>query len=349
MIIVFIIAALVALLALPPLLAVLRRAQVIDHPSERSSHLRPTLRGGGLAVVLAIAVAIGFGVRAGLVGGAEVLPAVVVLIGLAGLGFGEDVRGVSAGRRLGGQLLVGGVAGAGVLLSGAPSWAALAVVIAVLAYANAFNFMDGVNGISALNAAFAGFAYAVVGARVGAVEVTVVGLAVAGGALGFLPFNFPSARVFLGDSGSYALGGVVAVLAVQCLAAGAPLLLCLAPVSVYLADTGWTLFTRHRHGESLLIAHREHAYQRLAEVMGHVGAAASTVAVAALVTTMAYAGGESVIGELVGGVVGALLLVEYLAAPSAVPRAPIPRASAGARSMPRPPARPLIRTQAIWR
>lgn len=347
MMIVFAVAFLMSLLALPPLLVVLRRAQVIDHPSARSSHRRPTLRGGGLAVVLAITVAIGLAVRAGLVGGTKVVPAVIVLIGLAALGFREDVHGVPTGRRLGVQLLVAMVAGAGVFLSGAAPWMALALVAAVVVYTNAFNFMDGVNGISALNAAFAGVAYAVIGASFDTVEVTVVGLAVAGAALGFLPFNVPAAKVFLGDSGSYALGGVVAVLAVQCLAAGAPLMLCIAPVSVYLADTGWTLLTRHRHGDSLVVAHREHAYQRLADVVGHVRAAASTVAVAAVVSVMAYAGGESAIGGLVGGVVGALLLMEYLAAPSAVQRAPMPSASAAARPARRVTTRPLTRTQAI--
>lgn len=335
-------AAAVAFLALPPLLAILRRAEVIDHPSERSSHQRPTLRGGGLAVVLAVTVATGLGVRLGLAAGVAVLPAVLVLIGLAALGFREDVHGLSAGSRLRVQLLVSVLAGASVLAYGAPAWAAAVMVAAVVAYANAFNFMDGVNGISALNAVFAGLAYAAIGTAFDAVEVTIVGLAVAGAALGFLPFNVPAAKVFLGDSGSYALGGVVAVLAVQCLAAGAPLLLCVAPVSVYLVDTGWTLLSRHRRGQSLVTAHREHAYQRLAALLGngsggHVGAAASTVAVAALVTTMAYAGGESSAGTLVAGALGIALLVEYVAAPSAV-RSPRSTRSPAAAPSPAPAA-----------
>lgn len=339
-------AAAVAVLALPALLALLRRARIVDHPSARSSHLRPTLRGGGLAVVLAITVATALGARADLVAGTALLPALIVLIGLGALGFREDVRGVPAGRRLTGQLVVAIVAGGCLLAYGAQLWLALAMAVAVVAYANAFNFMDGVNGISALNAAFAGLAYTVIGARFGALEVTVVGLAVAGAALGFLPFNAPAARVFLGDSGSYALGGVVAVLAVQCLAAGAPVLLCVAPVSVYLADTGWTLLARHRRGASLVVAHREHAYQRLSEACGHLGAAASTVAVAALVTAMAYAGGRSSIGVLVGGALGGLLLIEYLAAPSVLRRRTHAGASAPMRTE-RAHAPQLTRTQAI--
>lgn len=306
-----------ALVAIPPLRAVLRRAGVLDHPSARSSHSRSTVRGGGTAVVLAVLLAVALS-PGGAADAAGVLPAVVALTGLAALGLLEDVHGVPAGRRLAGQLLVGSVAAGVAAIMWDPAWdqrwAAAAVLVAVVVYANAFNFMDGVNGISGLNAAFAGLVYAALGDQLDSPGTVVVALAVTGAALGFLPFNFPRATVFLGDTGSYALGGVLAVLAVQCWAAGAPLLVCAAPLSVYLVDTGWTLCRRWRRGASLVLAHRDHVYQQLSDRRpGRTGAALISVVAAALTTAAAALSAGTPL--LVGVLITALPLVLYVTSP----------------------------------
>src|SRR5690606_15026464 len=89
---------------------------------------------------------------------------------------------------------------AGVALAGAAA-------VWIVAYVNAFNFMDGINGISVAQAAVAGTAWALVGWWQDLPLVTAAGSIVAAAAVAFAPFNFPRARVFLGDAGSYFLGG----------------------------------------------------------------------------------------------------------------------------------------------
>ena len=92
------------------------------------------------------------------------------------------------------------------------------------------------------------------------------GAAVAAGALAFLPWNAVRARVFLGDAGSYGLGLALALLAAQAVVRHVPLEAALAPLALYLADTGWTLQRRVRAGERIFEAHRTHTYQRLCDV-----------------------------------------------------------------------------------
>jgi UDP-GlcNAc:undecaprenyl-phosphate/decaprenyl-phosphate GlcNAc-1-phosphate transferase len=105
---------------------------------------------------------------------------------------------------------------------------------------------------------------------------------VAAGALAFLPWNAVRARVFLGDAGSYGLGVALAVLAAYSVICGIPLEAALAPLALYLADTGWTLQRRIRAGERFLEAHRTHTYQRLCDVgWSHQRVTATTAAVTA--------------------------------------------------------------------
>jgi len=141
----------------------------------------------------------------------------------------------------------------------------LVVLVAVAGYVNAFNFMDGINGISALTAAVAGAWWCWVGAQHDVDGLVVVGASLAGAMLGFLPWNAPRARVFLGDVGSYGIGFLVVVGAAWSWANDVPAVLCLAPLAVYLADTGWVLVKRAVGGRPLMQAHREHVYQRLVD------------------------------------------------------------------------------------
>nr|MDT0665727.1 hypothetical protein [Micromonospora sp. DSM 115978] len=134
----------------------------------------------------------------------------------------------------------------------------------VAAFVNAFNFMDGVNGISAVQAMVAAVAYAVLGALHDVAALTTAGAVIAGAAAGFAPFNMPRARIFLGDVGSYSFGAALAVLAMITLLAGIAPEAALAPLVVYLADTGTTLLRRVRAGETWHKPHRSHVYQQLA-------------------------------------------------------------------------------------
>lgn len=257
---------LIASLALVPLsVPLLRRFNVIDAPSVRSSHDRPTLRGGGLApAVVALAF---FGLAPGLDGSART--SVLLAGGLfALLGLADDLRDVHPFLRFLGQLLAAALAVPWLLgnVDLPPASIGLAAVLAVfwiVSYVNSFNFMDGINGISAAQAIAAGGAFGLLGLWTSAHTVAVLGGATAAAAGGFVPFNFPRARLFLGDVGSYFFGAVLALLVLLALRAGLPFEAAFAPLALYLADTGTTLLRRIFKGEPWHQPHRDHVYQRL--------------------------------------------------------------------------------------
>lgn len=250
-------------------------------------------------------------------------PAIGWLLGpsvaLALVGLGDDVRSLPGSVRLGMQVAAALTMVLGLsrdLALGLP--AAIFVLVAgffVVGYTNAFNFMDGVNGISGLNAAVAGGWFAYVGLEHDLGAVTVLGAALMGGALGFLPWNAPRAKVFLGDVGSYGIGSLIAGLAMAVWAAGLAPLVALAPLVIYLADTAWVLLKRAKAGESLMVAHRDHAYQRL--VTGgwsHIASAGWAALLAAAVVLAAAHWASSRPWAVV--LIGAVVIVGYLSLPS---------------------------------
>ena len=206
----------------------LRRAAVIDVPGHRSSHTVPTPRGGGVPIAAGLLVA------AGLIGGAIAVVFAFAVAAFGLLGFAEDLRGLTMGRRLTLQA-AGAVLVATVLVSGLAGPTARLVLLAALcavwitAFVNAFNFMDGVNGISGAHALIGGVVYALLGWWQHDGFMAPAGAAVAAGALAFLPWNAGQARVFLGDAGSYALGAALAVLAAYALVRGVPAEAVLGP------------------------------------------------------------------------------------------------------------------------
>jgi len=249
-----------------------RRRHILDLPNARSSHVRPTPRLGGIGLVC--------GVLAGCllpIGGAIdprrgglVLATAVIL---AAVGLLDDLRGLSAQLRLVVQLPAGALTVWGLdvvpraMAAGASEPLALAfgvlAAIWIVAFVNAFNFMDGIDGIAAGQALVAGIGWLVLGAAAG--DAAVIGLAapVAGASVGFLILNWSPARLFMGDVGSAFLGYLLAAIpltAADPVALAAPALLLVWP---FLFDTAFTLVRRARRGERLLDAHRSHLYQRL--------------------------------------------------------------------------------------
>ena len=359
-------ACLVALTATPTVLGHMRRLAAIDEVSERSSHRVPTPRGGGVAVALGLFAGILFLILAGILldgalpgagnadGGADtpnLLPLAVAAALFGLIGLAEDVGGVPPLRRFALQLVAGMAVASVVLL-----WAALdagsmaltAVLLALLgpvwltAFVNAFNFMDGINGISAAQTVLGGAAFAVVGALHDLPALAAGGAIAAGAALGFAPFNFPRARLFLGDVGSYCLGAALAVLALQAAVAGVPPEAAVAPLLLYLADTGTTLLRRIRQGERWYLPHRTHVYQRLTDVgWTHTRV---TLTVGALIAAVSALGLTAPRAPLAGRVCLDLavcaLLAGYLRAPSLLAAAQARRgrqaAPPGPMSIPRP-------------
>ena len=336
------------LAAMPAVMALLHWLGAWDRPNERSSHHRPVLRGAGLAVLLAgssTLTLLAFDADA-----ADVwMPLVVALAGFGALGFLDDLRSVRASVRLGAQTCLAFVTAWS--LAPFSGWQGfrdpLVLVLSafvVVASANAFNFMDGINGISAVTAMIAGTTYAVAAVLVERPAVAVLAAVIAGSALGFLPFNFPRPRVFLGDSGSYFWG---AALGCAGLGVGADLdllsgaLLAGLPLAIYAADTTTTLARRVAAGHPVCRPHREHTYQLLAN--NRWGHTRTTLAVASLALVLAALAlisfDRPVAFQVLVVVTAAALLLGYLVLP-VLQRdgGPVPPLNTTPHPLPVPPA-----------
>lgn len=311
---------LVTALAAPLVIHTLVRSQRLDHPNERSSHSTPTPRGGGLAILAGVACAAAWALTTS-AWSTPVWVAVGGSVALAAVGLLDDVRGLPPAPRLVAQLVIG--AGVGAQLGGL-SGATLGAVV-VPAAVNMVNFMDGINGICAGHAAAWGvaawFAADLTGASPALATLAALSL---GGALGFLPYNVPRARLFLGDVGSYLLGGFAGIgvlIAVTAATTGSvalwPLVgLVCAPYLLFAADTGTVIIRRLRAGEPVFDAHRTHVYQRLVNehhlphwVVSLAMACVSLVACAAVAVHWAA-----------GLLVSAAAVIGYLSAPRLVPK-----------------------------
>lgn len=253
---------------------------IIDEPNERSSHSRPVPRGGGLAIVFAASLAVAAATFAGAV---DAHLASALLVGgaaVAWVGFSDDRKLVAVWLRL--LIHAASAVWAVWALGGLPLLQVgerlvdLGVTgnvlgaVAIVWTLNLFNFMDGIDGIAASEAVFvAACGAALSGFGAAAMSVSYASLALAAAAAGFLPWNWPPARVFMGDVGSGYLGYFIAVLA---LAAGRdnPVLLWVWLIlgGVFFMDATITLVRRAWRGERAHVAHRSHAYQWLARRWG---------------------------------------------------------------------------------
>lgn len=314
------------LLLTPVIIVLLRRFQLFDIPTERSSHVQRTPRGGGAAVALGAVSGVVLAGTAGVVESWSLKTLLVCTSFFAVVGFIDDLRTLDVKPRLLCQLgcavvFVGPWFFANVPLTDAGIRIALAIVavIWVMGFLNAFNFMDGVNGISGLHAALAGGVFVLLGHLQGVRIIEVCGMAVAAASLGFLPYNFPKARVFLGDVGSYFLGTWLAVTALIALVWSTPVEAVLGPFVIYLADTSWTLVDRVRRGEDWRRSHHDHVYQRLIELRWSHTRTALTVlgfsvacACLGLVSMTSAVGGRIIADVAVLPVVVAYLLLPRL-------------------------------------
>lgn len=248
----------------------LGRFGVIDVPNHRSSHVQPVPRGGGAAILLSVALALtltsawtetlAYGAAGALV--------------LGCVGLIDDLRSIPARTRLLLQVAVASACSGAVVLLGEVGGPLVAIGAAILAvvwltgFVNVYNFMDGANGVAGLTALIAGVWYLSLGPAGGSTALTVGGAALAGASAGFLPWNFPRARVFMGDVGSYSVGFLLGYLALIAFLDTRSFVHALAPVSVLLIDTSVTLARRIARGEPAMTAHRDHAYQRLSPDIG---------------------------------------------------------------------------------
>lgn len=253
--------------------------QIMDIPNARSSHSIPTPRGGGVAIVLVF------------LSGLWVLkytaslsnPMLYGLLGAGGsvavLGYLDDRSPISARWRLLGHFCasawglwcLGGMPPLVVLGASLPSASFLGQLLAVVYLVwllNLYNFMDGIDGlagIEALSACLGGFLLLYAHGQADGTPLILLAMAV----LGFLVWNFPPAKIFMGDAGSGFLGMVLGLFSVQAAHVDPAFFWSwLILLGVFIVDATWTLMRRFARCEKVYQAHRSHAYQVAARSFG---------------------------------------------------------------------------------
>ncbi|WP_149088243.1 MraY family glycosyltransferase [Pseudomonas prosekii] len=245
---------------------------IIDIPNARSSHSTPTPRGGGVAIVVAFLASLP------LLGWAGLVPwnAVMALGGSGGLvaivGFMDDHGHIAARWRLLGHFSAG--AWALFWLGGfAPlnafgwtfdlGWIGHILAVVYLVWMlNLYNFMDGIDGIASVEALCACFGASLLYWMAGFGDLSWAPLVLAMAVGGFLYWNFPPARIFMGDAGSGFLGITLGVLSLEASWRSPQLLWAwLILLGVFIVDATFTLFRRLLRGDKVYEAHRSHAYQ----------------------------------------------------------------------------------------
>ena len=252
-------------------LVLARRRGWMDHPVDRSLHSAATPSGGGLAIVLVVLGALLATDQSWwLIGAASAV---------AFTGFIDDLKSLPIAPRLLVQALA--VALALLAIGGLPqitvgdqtyallSPAQVVLAIACLWFLNLYNFMDGTDGLASAELLFVGL---VAAALAQDPAIRAVWLALSGAGAGFLLWNRPPARLFMGDAGSGFLGLVIGVWLVRSVGAGEfSLWTALVLVAPFACDATLTLLRRMARGEAWYRPHLSHAYQRLAQRSGGHG------------------------------------------------------------------------------
>jgi Fuc2NAc and GlcNAc transferase len=253
---------------------------IMDIPNARSSHSVATPRGGGVAIVLAFLLCLPVLGYLNLVG-------LEVLIGLgcaaaliAIIGFMDDHGHIAARWRLLGHFCA--ATWALFWLGGLPplqlmgvsvdfGWVGHILAAFYLVWMlNLYNFMDGIDGIASVEAIFACFGACLLYWFVGLPQLIWLPFLLAMSVIGFLFWNFPPARIFMGDAGSGFLGIVLGIISIQAAWTSSQLFWSwLILVGVFVVDATYTLARRLMRGDKIYEAHRSHAYQYASRRFGH--------------------------------------------------------------------------------
>ncbi|MFJ7284461.1 glycosyltransferase family 4 protein [Pseudomonas sp. NPDC099000] len=245
---------------------------IIDVPNARSSHSVPTPRGGGVAIVLVFLLSLPF------LGWMQLVPvATLVAVGGAGaliavIGFIDDHGHVAARWRLLGHFAA--AAWALLWLGGLPAvvifgvsidlgWFGYVLSALYLVWMlNLYNFMDGIDGIASIEAICVCMGACLLYWVSGFENMVWLPLSLASATAGFLFWNFPPARIFMGDAGSGFLGVVLGVISINSAWASSQLFWAvLILLGVFVVDATFTLMRRCLRGDKVYEAHRSHAYQ----------------------------------------------------------------------------------------
>ncbi len=254
---------------------------LIDIPNERSSHLIPTPRGGGLSIAIPVLLCIGV-----LFLMAQLDRNIAFALGVgcffvASVGWIDDHRHIPAKWR---ALLYGVAAVLAVyFLDESDNYQAafhhlpfgivssFLMVIWIFWMTNLYNFMDGTDALAAIQAICAGTFVGVLFWLQGQHGLATICFVISASSCGFLVWNWPPAKIFMGDVGSCVLGFCFGVLAVIGKMQGSiPLAVIFILLSVFICDTTFTLLMRIISNEKWYQAHKSHAYQRLVQLgMSH--------------------------------------------------------------------------------
>ena len=235
-----------------------------DIPGPRSSHSRPTVRGGGVVFILVFLLTIYLASLQQWVPALQTWQfgavGVMMLVGVI-----DDMVGLPVLSRLLVQIAV-----ASLLLyppltqSLLPIWLLLPFILAAVWFINLYNFMDGIDGIATLQAMSVALVIAGLCYWQHQPQLAQLCGILAAVMAGFLFWNFPQSRVFMGDAGSGALGTIFVLLMVLVAASSQALLwACIIMMSVFILDASWTLAVRLMTGQKIWTAHKLHAYQIL--------------------------------------------------------------------------------------
>lgn len=249
------------------------RFHILDLPNERSLHTRPTPRSGGVAVLAGVLIG---GVAMSLAtGGRDILFWMfTAVLPVAVVSYADDRAGVPIFLRVLVHLIAATVliVGPKLILPGLiPGLSAVLTFFYIVWMVNLYNFMDGIDGFAGGMALIGFGTFAVFGWMHGHAAFMGVSLVVCASAAGFLLYNFPPAKIFLGDVGSAPLGLMAAGLSLW----GAreaifPFWVALLIFSPFIVDATITLARRLIAGERIWQAHRSHYYQRLVQAgWGH--------------------------------------------------------------------------------
>ena len=250
----------------------LRSRAILDYPNQRSSHMIPTPKGAGIAVICCISIACII-VSWSTPMEETVFTIILAVLTLALFSWFDDLRGISPLWRL--LLQICAVAFVILMPWSSPSyemnifnellpigWGYFVVGLIWVWFINLFNFMDGIDGISGLEMATIGVGISLVVLLTGLTPLLgLLGVIVAASALGFLVWNWHPAKIFLGDVGSVPLGFLLGWLLLQLANHGQWAAALILPL-YYLGDGTLTLIIRIIHGKKIWHAHHEHFYQQ---------------------------------------------------------------------------------------
>jgi UDP-GlcNAc:undecaprenyl-phosphate/decaprenyl-phosphate GlcNAc-1-phosphate transferase len=293
---------LIALAVSFALIAAMLRARLaglaLDHPNARSLHDTPMPRLGGIGILAGIAAAWSYG-------GPAIDWRVWAGLGLLiAVSLFDDFKNVSVLLRFPLHLISAFLAMAAVLLAEHAIWLVLIATLITAWILNLYNFMDGSDGLAGGMAVIGFGAYGAAAAAGGDFSFAAANLSVAAAALGFLCFNFPPARIFMGDAGAVPLGYLAAVLAVLGWQRGDwPLWFGAVVFSPFIVDASLTLLKRLVRGARVWQAHREHYYQRLVQAgWGHRRTALMEYGLMACMAAIAAAASQGAVSVQVAAV-----------------------------------------------